>query len=119
MTYAMSMFSEVASDTIRINMTTNRITIATNHNARGGGHDEQRGHDTNARCDGNRGAVGRGLPAHSSPRAFTPQTSRPGAWWLLLQHQTKARFRALHLALVLGLARNLVVGDRGACASTD
>ena len=32
MTYAMSMFSEVASDTIRINMTTIRVTTVTNRN---------------------------------------------------------------------------------------
>ena len=32
MTYAMSMFSEVTTKTIRINMTTNRIKTVTNHN---------------------------------------------------------------------------------------
>lgn len=32
MTYAMSMSSEVASDTIRINMTTIRVTTVTNRN---------------------------------------------------------------------------------------
>ena len=32
MTYAMSMSSEVTTKTIRINMTTNRITTVTNHN---------------------------------------------------------------------------------------
>ena len=85
----------------------------------GGNHDERCGHDTNARCDENRGAVGRGLPAHSSMRAFTSRRSRVGMWWLLFEHQTEARFRALHLALVLGLARNLVVGDRCASACSD
>lgn len=32
MTYAMSMFFEVTTKTIRINMTTNRIKLDTNHN---------------------------------------------------------------------------------------
>ena len=32
MTYAMSMLSEVMTDTIRINMNTNRIETVTNHN---------------------------------------------------------------------------------------
>ena len=32
MTYAMSMSSEVTTKTIRINMTTNRINLSTNHN---------------------------------------------------------------------------------------
>lgn len=56
-----------------------------NHNGdepqrRVAGHDERCGHDTNARCDENRGAVGRGLPAHSKRRAFTSRRSRVGTW---------------------------------------
>lgn len=57
----------------------------------GGNHDERCGHDTNARCDGNRGAVGRGLPAHSSTRAFTSRRSRVGAWGLDLDFPEATR----------------------------
>ena len=32
MTYAMSMLSKVMTDTVRINMSTNRIETVTNHN---------------------------------------------------------------------------------------
>ena len=89
MTYAMSMLSMVMTDTVRINMNTNRIgDEPQRHDSyqheyesqqpEGGNHDERSGHDTNARCDENRGAVGRGLPAHSSMRAFTSRRSRVG-----------------------------------------
>ena len=103
-----------------------------NHNGdepqrREAGHDERSGHDTNARCDENRGAVGRGLPAHSSMRAFTSRRSRAftsrrsrvGTWWLLSHQREQALLRARLLALQGDFTLNTVVVLRSGEACAD